>query len=146
MLLTKRGAGDTWSYPNVHGDVVATADAAGAEQGPILSYEPYGQTLGALPDNSAGSFDYGWLGQHQGGTEHEARVATVEMGARQYLPGLGRFLAVDPVEGGSDNDYEYAAGDPVTSFHLDGLCSTKNNARAHNHHSPKEAGPETLAP
>lgn len=34
----------------------------------------------------------------------------------------------------SDNDYEYAAGDPVTSFDLGGLCSTKDNVRAHNHH------------
>jgi hypothetical protein len=31
VLLTKRGAGDTWSYPNVHGDVMATADATGAK-------------------------------------------------------------------------------------------------------------------
>jgi hypothetical protein len=46
----------------------------------------------------------------------------------------------------SDSDYEYAVGDPVTSFDLDELCSIKNNARAHNHHSPKEADRETLAP
>jgi hypothetical protein len=75
VLLTKRGAGDAWSYPNIHGDVMATADAAGAKQGPTLSHDPYRQALGALPDNSAGNFDYGWLGQHQRSTEHEAGIA-----------------------------------------------------------------------
>ncbi|MBW3557832.1 MAG: hypothetical protein KY454_12945, partial [Actinobacteria bacterium] len=122
VLLTKRGGGGTWSYPNVHGDVMATADGAGAKQGATMSYDPYGQALGALPDNSAGNFDYGWLGRHQRGTEHEAGIATIEMGARQYVPGLGRFLEVDPVEGGSCNDYDYVCGDPVNGFDLDGTC------------------------
>lgn len=34
-----------------------------------------------------------------------------------------------PVEGGSANDYEYAAGDPVNGFDLDGKrCWTGRNA------------------
>ncbi|MDO4684499.1 MAG: RHS repeat-associated core domain-containing protein [Candidatus Saccharibacteria bacterium] len=41
------------------------------------------------------------------------------MGARMYLPILGRFLQVDPVEGGTDNNYVYA-NDPVNEFDLDG--------------------------
>jgi hypothetical protein len=42
------------------------------------------------------------------------------MGARQYVPGLGRFLEVDPVEAGSANDYEYCFGDAVNCLDLDG--------------------------
>src|SRR5207245_6179885 len=119
-LVTKRLTGDVWSYPNVHGDVMATADGSGAKQGATASYDPYGQALGAVPDNSSGNFDYGWLGQHQRPLEHEASLATIEMGARQYSPRLGRFLEVDPVEGGSANDYDYVAGDPVDNQDLDG--------------------------
>ncbi len=120
-LLTRRlGAADAWSYPNVHGDVMATADAAGAKVGPTHTYDPYGQALTTPPDNSAGSFDYAWLGSHQRPLEAEAGMATIEMGARPYVPGLGRFLRVDPVEGGSANDYDYTMGEPCNNFDLDG--------------------------
>jgi hypothetical protein len=42
------------------------------------------------------------------------------MGARPHVPRLGRFLAVDPIEGGRVNDYSYVGADPVNSADLDG--------------------------
>jgi hypothetical protein len=42
------------------------------------------------------------------------------MGARPYDPALGRFLAVDPVDGGSLNNYDYAAQDPINAYDLTG--------------------------
>lgn len=42
------------------------------------------------------------------------------MGARPYDPTLGRFLAIDPIEGGALNNYDYAGHDPINAYDLDG--------------------------
>lgn len=42
------------------------------------------------------------------------------MGARPYDPAIGRFTAIDPVPGGSLNNYDYAAQDPVNGYDLSG--------------------------
>ncbi|MGW4523079.1 PA14 domain-containing protein [Amycolatopsis sp. NPDC004378] len=118
----------TFDHPSVRGDLVLTTDAAGHQVGDLRTFDPYGQPLTAsgavdnqnVPDNSPGAMDYGWLGEHQRAYEHTGALSIVQMGARPYSPLLGRFLSVDPVEGGSANDYDYVAGDPVNATDLDG--------------------------
>jgi RHS repeat-associated protein len=132
VLLTKRlGVADVWSYPNIHGDVASTADNLGLKLPPTtFTYDPYGQGLNVLPDNSLGDYDYGWLGQHQRGLEHQAGLQPViEMGARQYDPAIGRFLEVDQVEGGSANDYDYVNAEPTNAFDLDGRDPIESKCR-----------------
>ncbi|HEX4954506.1 MAG TPA: RHS repeat-associated core domain-containing protein [Thermoanaerobaculia bacterium] len=86
------------------GSTIATLDATGALVA-RHGYEPFGQ---ASPLGSG--FELGFLGRF------EVAPGLVQLGARVYDPGLGRFLSEDPLgfDGGDPNLYRYAANSPTT--------------------------------
>jgi RHS repeat-associated protein len=117
---------------NLHGDIVATAYLSETATALASSADTseFGVPTTSLPPK------YSWLGADEIPTELPSGI--MDMGARSYVPQLGRFLQPDPRPGGSANAYTYTFGDPVNSsdpsgeltYGFSGWLSAANNQQA----------------
>jgi RHS repeat-associated protein len=101
---------------NGHGDISTVVTAAG-QVNSRASYDPWGIQL------SGTAQEMGFLGAY--GRRADVTSGLVQMGARQYSPGLAAFLGEDPVLGlvgiGQSSDrYAYTWDDPLNLYDLDG--------------------------
>ncbi len=94
---------------DLHGDTIGTASRSETETKLLSSTDTseFGVPTTSTPP------EYSWLGADELSTELPSGV--IAMGARTYVPQLGRFLQTDPAPGGSANAYTYTFGDPVNS-------------------------------
>jgi RHS repeat-associated protein len=105
-------SGLVFNLVNLHGDLVTTASPnATLYDGAVSESDEFGNMKVATGNR------YGWLGGKQRSNEAFGNLTT--MGARLYLPVLGRFLSVDSVLGGNANAYSYPC-DPISLVDLDG--------------------------
>lgn len=118
--VVRTGAGTAYNFEltDQHGTSLLTLDHTAANPA-WRQFTPYGAPRGTAstswPDSNA------FLGKPT-----DTSTGLDLIGARQYDPGTGRFLSVDPVLDTADTQtlggYTYAADNPVTQADPSGLC------------------------
>ncbi len=100
---------------NANGDPTTTT--------PVL-FDPYGVQLTNVTNSTVDNPDtpnYAWHATNTAETE-TLQLAYVMMGARVYIPELGRFTSPDPIPTASASEYSYARSDPINFTDPNGLA------------------------
>jgi RHS repeat-associated protein len=121
LLTVRSGTTRVYSLPDVQGSVMATVNQTG---GSLATFKngPFGEPISTTaPGNVNGNASYDWQGAAQRLNEPKFTNTITEMGARAYIPVIGRFSSPDPVANGNANAYVYPQ-DPINSNDLTGKC------------------------
>ncbi|MFG2055211.1 polymorphic toxin-type HINT domain-containing protein [Micromonospora sp. NPDC048930] len=114
----------TWLYSDHQGTQQVGVDA-NSQQVSVRRQTPYGDPRGSQPQWSN---QKGFVGGDKDPT------GLTHIGAREYDPGLGRFISVDPVQDLSDpqqwNAYAYSNNSPISFADPTGLKSCSDDACA----------------
>ncbi|MDN3360065.1 RHS repeat-associated core domain-containing protein, partial [Actinomadura sp. DC4] len=120
-IASRTTTGLTWLISDQHGTAEASVGGDAAQAVNHRRFTPYGQARGTQPTTWQGTRGF------VGGTIDTALGGLTQLGAREYDPGTGRFLSVDPVFDGSDpqslNGYSYANDNPTTDSDPSGLMT-----------------------
>lgn len=114
----------TWTLPDLHGNVAGSLTAAGTAIADAYRYDPYGEQLGTTP-GAASPWRYQGRLLEQGAGAPDL----YDFGFRSYQPSLGAFTSIDDVAGSAQNPlslnrFLYAAANPETLIDPDGHCFT----------------------
>ncbi len=105
-----------------HRFLTLNANADPTTTTPVL-FDPYGTQL-TNPTNSTvdnpDTPNYAWHATNTAETE-TLELPYVMMGARVYIPELGRFTSPDPIPTASASEYSYARSDPINFTDPNGL-------------------------
>ena len=112
----------------------ATADGSGTRTAAYV-YDPFGTLITGSPGTGTSRR---YTGRWDKQTDSVSSL--ILMGARPYDPTLGRFYAVDPIDGGSLNNYDYAGQDPVNGYDLSGTRYDNYACRSDPTHSWGQRG------
>jgi RHS repeat-associated protein len=117
VAVQNSGAAPELELTNLHGDMIAKAylSETATALASTADTSEFGVPTTSLPPK------YSWLGANEIPTELPSGV--LDMGARSYVPQIGRFLQPDPISGGSANAYTYTFGDPVNASDPSGESS-----------------------
>jgi RHS repeat-associated protein len=102
-----KGEAPVLELSDLHGDIIGIASISETESKLV----PANETSEYGVPRTTISAKYSWLGADEVPTELPTGI--IDMGARAYIPQLGRFEQTDPQPGGSTNAYAYTDDDPV---------------------------------
>ncbi len=125
VAIQNNGETPELQLTNLHDDIVAKAylSETATELAAKADTSEFGVPTVTAPAK------YSWLGAIELPTELPSGITS--MGARSYVPEIGRFLQPDPIPGGSANAYSYTFGDPVNTSDPSGAATIQELVAGH---------------